>query len=658
MKPTTSTIAILILLLSTLIFTRFLGNGYDDFRHQHPDERWLVMVVGKLNLFDQLDPDFFAYGALPMYILKAVAQGGETVLNRPIDTYDGLLVWGRGLVSVMDVLTAILVGLIVWQITKHRQSAIMGSLIYSLMFFPIQNSNFFIVDNFVLFFMTLSIWLLFRYLDKPSWWRLLGVAVGLGAVLASKITPVIVLPIFIGLVAIRPWQSKSSRKSENQFRSITQKLRLRLVPTSDNRAKTSSNQSYANSSQIKPRHTVPIESGSASHQGLEMLNLVQHDGKRNSSSQPGSVGSSTVNKLFRSIISVGLLAILILAFTAMFMPYSFIKSTQFINELKAQIAMNSNAYVFPYTLQYINTPAYLYHLKQIFFYGAGPIISLLALAGILITIYSTVRNLAPRLSKPPKNWLNKIRLFVQVAINELTSNWSLIYLLMAVVFFAVIGRSAVKFMRYLLLWYPFLAVMATIDIYWWLGKVNLSWQLKKATLLIILALAALWTTSFLHIYLQPHTRVVASDWMLANIPPGSTIAAEHWDDRLPLSGGENFQYVELPLYEQPDDQNKWRLINANLDQADYIVLASNRLFTPLPKLANCSRTPERCYPLTTEYYEQLFAGQLGFTKVADFTSRPTLPKWLGSLEIVDDNADESFTVYDHPHVIIFRRHAE
>lgn len=146
--------------------------------------------------------------------------------------------------------------------------------------------------------------------------------------------------------------------------------------------------------------------------------------------------------------------------------------------------------------------------------------------------------------------------------------------------------------------------------------------------------------------------------MLANIPPGSTIATEHWDDRLPLSGGERFEYVELPLYEQPDDQNKWRLINANFNQADYIVLASNRLFTPLPKLANCSRTPERCYPLTTEYYEQLFAGKLGFTKVADFTSRPTLPDWLGGLEIVDDNADESFTVYDHPHVIIFKRNKE
>lgn len=604
----------IIILLSLLFFTRFLGNGYDDFRHQHPDERWLVMVVGKLDLFDQLNPDFFAYGALPMYLLKALAQGGETLLNRPIDNYDGLLVWGRGLVSIMDVLTAVFVGLIVWQITKHRQSAILSSLIYALMFFPIQNSNFFIVDNFVLFFITLSMWLLFRYLDKPNLWRLLGLAIGLGAVLASKITPVIVLPIFIGLVAIRPWRSTIKNESSNNFHSIAQKLRVRLEPTVQNTA--------------------------------------------TSNPQPKLASHSSANKIFASILSTGVLTILIVGFTAVFMPYSFIKATQFINELKAQIAMNSNAYVFPYTLQYINTPAYIYHLKQIFFYGAGPIISVLALIGILITIRTTVDNLIQRLEQQPKNWLKKIGLFVQVAINELTSNWSFIYLLMAVVFFAVIGRSAVKFMRYLLLWYPFLAVMATITIYWWLTKVNLSWRVKKAAFLIIMALASLWTTSFLHIYLQPHTRVVASDWMLENIPPGSTIAVEHWDDRLPLSGGERFEYVELPLYEQPDDQNKWRLINANFNQADYIVLASNRLFTPLPKLANCSRTPERCYPLTTEYYEQLFAGKLGFTKVADFTSRPTLPNWLGNLEIVDDNADESFTVYDHPHVIIFKRNKE
>jgi hypothetical protein len=52
-----------------------------------------------------------------------------------------------------------------------------------------------------------------------------------------------------------------------------------------------------------------------------------------------------------------------------------------------------------------------------------------------------------------------------------------------------------------------------------------------------------------------------------------------------------------------------------LDEADYVFMASNRLY------GSIARLPAR-YPLTTEYYRALFAGELGFELAADFTSRP------------------------------------
>ena len=127
------------------------------------------------------------------------------------------------------------------------------------------------------------------------------------------------------------------------------------------------------------------------------------------------------------------------------------------------------------------------------------------------------------------------------------------------------------------------------------------------------------------------------------------IAEEHWDDRLPLYAGELYQYVELPLYELPDDEAKWQLVNARLSSADYIVMTSNRLYGSLPKLANCA-THQKCYPYAARYYQDLFASRLGFTKVAEFTSRQS----LFGFEINDDGADESFTVYDHPKVLIYK----
>jgi hypothetical protein len=110
----------------------------------------------------------------------------------------------------------------------------------------------------------------------------------------------------------------------------------------------------------------------------------------------------------------------------------------------------------------------------------------------------------------------------------------------------------------------------------------------------------------------------------------------------------------MTLYERPDDRNKWNILNQNLKEADYIIIASNRLYTPLTRLRDCD-TYKFCYPYTAKYYDDLFTESNGFYKVAEFTSYPNLKIGPWSLEIVDDHADESFTVYDHPKIMIFKK---
>lgn len=569
-------------IILVLVGSRFFGNNYDNLRHLHPDERWLVMVVGRLHFFDNLNPDFFAYGSFPLYVLKAFAQLSDATFQTQYDNYDGLLILGRSLVSIIDIATAIVVFLITRKITKNTLSALFSMLAYALLFFPIQNSNFFIVDNFVNLFFSATLLFLIRYVEKPNWQRLTILSVIYGLLLASKITPIILLAPIVFVLFSMPFAN--SILHNRLLLSIKSKL-IQLFSS--------------------------------------LSSIVNHK-----THHPRLLFSSLVKSLANVLLffSITILTVFI------GMPFTVINYKQFIKEISAQMTMNSNAYIFPYTLQYVDTTPYLYYLKQIAIWGAGPILSMVAVVGFGLSITQLV-----------KYWKNKGLL--QAIFQPLT-----IYLFANLIYFIVIGRSAVKFMRYVLPLYPSIAVFIGIALGFIFSYKKFPKLFRWMLISTILVLASLWTSAFVSIYSRPHTRETASLWMLQNIPPGSRLAEEHWDDRLPLYSGEFFEYIDLPLYELPDDANKWKLIANRLEQADYIVMTSNRLYGSLPKLADCSNH-EKCYPLTAQYYNDLFAENLNFVKVAEFTSRPT----IFGIEIFDDNADESFTVYDHPKVIIFQK---
>jgi YYY domain-containing protein len=143
-----------------------------------------------------------------------------------------------------------------------------------------------------------------------------------------------------------------------------------------------------------------------------------------------------------------------------------------------------------------------------------------------------------------------------------------------------------------------------------------------------------------------------------------------WDDGLPLRmdgydgfGGIYPTELNFNMY-WDDNRDKLERFLGILDKADYIVISSNRQWGTLPRL------PER-FPLTTLYYRSLlgcpaesdivdcyrvaepglYQGELGFDLVQVFTSEPR----LGPLRLNDQFAEEAFTVYDHPKVLVFQK---
>jgi len=345
----------------------------------------------------------------------------------------------------------------------------------------------------------------------------------------------------------------------------------------------------------------------------------------------GSKAHSTIVSLIYPPVGYGL--VMLLFTVAAFLvtePYALLDFETFWTQIKQQHQMTRDAFTFPYTLQYVGTAPYLYHLKNLWLWGMGVGLGTAGLVGVVAYVFDLARR-------------------IRTKGEEDVEAKEIILIVFFLSYFLVVGRFAVKFTRYFLPLYPLLTLYAAR----WLESLESTWRKPVRAAVVVLAL--FWTLAFTSIYSRPNPRVQATEWFKKNVPAGAKIAVEHWDDRVPLRG--NYQFLEMPMYEPDESEAKWAQIEKNLKEADYLVLASNRLYVPLQRLGNC-RKYERCYPKTAEYYRKLFSGELGFKKVAEFTNYPKLAVGRWSLVIRDEGADESFTVYDHPKVIIFKRESQ
>jgi YYY domain-containing protein len=309
-------------------------------------------------------------------------------------------------------------------------------------------------------------------------------------------------------------------------------------------------------------------------------------------------------------------------------PFAIVEPQAYVGQILAQNAMVSGAMDAPYARQYLGTLPFLYFVKELSHWGLGWPLGVLGWAGLA---WGTVRALRRR----------------AMPAEVVLLAWALPY-------FAITGGFHAKFLRYMLPLTPFLLVFGSglaVAGWRWLatryGRAGrVAWG-AAAGVTILFTLG--WTAAFTRVYDQEHPWIRASRQFVETVPDGAVILTEHWDDALPLAmeglPARRYERIELPLWEEDGNEKLDTLVEA-LSRADYVILASNRLSGPLPRL-------RIRYPMTSHYHALLVAGDLGYRQVAEFTSYPR----LGGLEIPDDNADESFTVYDHPRAVVFRNEA-
>jgi len=338
-------------------------------------------------------------------------------------------------------------------------------------------------------------------------------------------------------------------------------------------------------------------------------------------------------------------------------PYEMLDFRTFWGDVTREGEMARRIADFPYTRQYINTTPYLYHVQQLATWGLGWPLGLVAWGGLAVAL-------------------------LMAALRRRKAD--VLLLMWVVPYFAVVGAFDVKFLRYMLPITPFLLLFGAralvgfhrvaqvareaADAFggWTRRALAAAPRVAAGVVIVILAATTLYAAAFSAIYTRPHPAVEASRWIRANVPAGAVVAKEHWEEGIPDLG--DYRNIELGLYE-PDNATKRDILARQLAEADLVVFYSNRLYGTIPRL------PDR-YPMSSRYYQLLFDGDLGFELAYTAVSYPT----LAGVSLVDDTftrpgltppaplrdyqpspvsinmgyADESFTVYDHPKVMVFR----
>jgi len=630
-------------LLAVAFILRAYGLNWDRGQYFHPDERQILMVVERLKLPSDwrtlwsaespLNPRFFAYGSLPIYLLRvaswllALWDAGWSSLTR-------FYLLGRILSAALDTCIVAAAYVLAGRAFRDRRVAVATSALLTFTVLHIQLAHFYTVDTLLALLILLAVDRAMRVAKGGRQRDGIWLGVWLGAALATKLSvlPLVIVTVIAWLAFGWPPQSRS------------------IGPC-------------GGSSGLQHAHEgLCYGDGPQSSSGARSgVGPCGRSGGVRDASEGLCHGDSlwlglraAWHRVRRSVCRT--LAVAALTFLAL-QPYALIDAVRFGQGVVTEIAMSQGWADFPYTRQYLGTPAFVYQVRQMFLFTLGPGLTLMGLAGLLYAAWRTWRQ--PDRAQVP--WLA----------------WVLLYGLAQ-------GVSFVKFVRYMLPLSPFLCMTgAALLLRLWDAASALTGRIRgcaaRASVglmaALVLASTVFYALAFARIYSQPHPWLQATAWICTHAPSGSKFSADAWDDVLPLEPYEgddcppDYSRVVLDLHAADTAEKRAGLLDL-LESCDYIVLPSDRLYAPL------SRFPQR-YPLASHYYQQLFAGHLGFELVA----APAVYPSLAGITLLDDpraglhlatppllqqralpglvlnlgRADESFTVYDHPQPLIFAR---
>jgi 4-amino-4-deoxy-L-arabinose transferase-like glycosyltransferase len=237
-----------------------------------------------------------------------------------------------------------------------------------------------------------------------------------------------------------------------------------------------------------------------------------------------------------------------------------------------------------------------------------------------------------------------------------------------IIYYIVAGRTILPFARYGVPLVPALAVTAAALSADLLARP--AWRrIGQVATAVVLAVTILYAAAYMNVFIKPDARLEASEYLLRRVPEGARILVEPSHNIPPMGSyltkpdfnvdyvlwgrdSERRDYYHLFaldtyrwLYDpRPSPEEKRAYIEERLAAVDYVVIDDTFL-------QFYEHLPESEHGVVKQYYEDLFAGRLGFRLMRTFKVYPRL---FGT-DINDDAAELSFRLFDHPRVFVFVR---
>lgn len=304
-----------------------------------------------------------------------------------------------------------------------------------------------------------------------------------------------------------------------------------------------------------------------------------------------------------------------------------------------------------YTLQFKGT-TFSYWFTNLLYFGMGPLLEIVCLAGILGAIWGCL-------------WLAKDR---RIKVTQ-RADWLILSFLIP--YFYVVGRGNMKFIRYANPLLPFLCLLGARflwSLYQKCAQKKIRFLIGSSMAAVILA-SLLYSCAYLNIYYHKDARIQASQWIHQAIPAGSTVLLDI-SYSSPLLGSmffkpelfttylinfgrmkaiknDYFVVKYLNLWKKtafPGSERFWQdYLKERLDKVDFIIMGDEHY-------ERYSHNPQ-ANPVLARFYEDLLSNKLPYQLIKTFKTHPGL---FGQA-INDDRAELTFRLFDHPRVMIFAK---